>query len=67
MLDEVIWTQFWIIQIWLMVLLLVYCNQDEVVCALGRDRGREMFFGAPSKTASGTGNESLATHESKRP
>jgi len=46
LLDDVIWTRFWAIQIWLMVLLLIYCTLDEIVRALGRDRVREMFFGA---------------------
>jgi hypothetical protein len=51
LLDEVIWTRFWAIQIWLTVLLLVYCVQSELVRVLGRDRMRELFFGAPVKTA----------------
>jgi hypothetical protein len=51
MLDEVIWTRFWAIQISLMVLLLIYCTLDELVRALGRDRVRELFFGAPRPVA----------------
>ncbi len=50
MLDEVIWTRFWAIQIWLTVLLLLYCTLDELVRALGRDRVRELFFGVSGKT-----------------
>src|SRR5271170_2415313 len=51
MLDEVIWTRFWAIQIWLTVLLLLYCTLDELVRALGRDRVRELFFGVSGKVA----------------
>lgn len=51
LLTEVVWTRFWAIQIWLMVLLLIYCTLDEVTRAVGRDRVRELFLGPPSKTA----------------
>jgi hypothetical protein len=51
MLDEVIWPHFWAIQMWLMVLLLVYCTVDALVSAVGRDRLRELFFGISSKAA----------------
>ena len=51
LLDEVIWSRFWTIQIWLMVLLLVYCTMQELRRALGRDRVRELFFGAAGKIA----------------
>jgi len=49
MLDDVIWTRFWAIQIWLMVLLLVYCTMQELLRALGRDKVRELFFGVSGK------------------
>ena len=45
MYDEVVWPHFWAIQIWLTVLLLIYCTMHELVDALGRDRMRELFFG----------------------
>ena len=45
LLDEVVWPHFWAIQLWLTVLLLVYCTLDELVRALGRDRVRELFLG----------------------
>ena len=49
LLDEVVWAHFWAIQLWLTVLLLIYCTMDELVRALGRDRVRELFFGLPPK------------------
>jgi hypothetical protein len=51
LLDEVIWTRFWAIQIWLMVLLLVYCTLSELVRVSGWTRVRELFIGASGKAA----------------
>jgi hypothetical protein len=48
LLDEVDWPHFWTIQIWLTVLLLVYCTMQELLRALGHDKVRELFFGAAS-------------------
>jgi hypothetical protein len=50
MLDEVIWPHFWAIQIWLTVLLMLYCTMDEFCKALGRDRIKELLIGGPGKT-----------------
>jgi hypothetical protein len=51
MLDEIVWPHFWAIQIWLTVLLMLYCTMHELGRALGRDRMRELFLGAATKTA----------------
>jgi len=51
MAHAVIWSRFWLIQIWLMVLLLVFCTMGELTRALGRDRMRELFFGISGKAA----------------
>lgn len=51
LLNELIWTRFWAIQLWLMVLLLIYCAGDALVSALGRSRTLELFFGVSSKPA----------------
>jgi hypothetical protein len=45
LLDEVVWPHFWAIQLWLTVLLLIYCTMDELTRSLGRDRVRELFLG----------------------
>jgi len=50
MLHEVIWSRFWLIQIWLMVLLLAFCTMGELTRALGRDQIRELFFGISGKS-----------------
>jgi len=48
LLDEVVWPHFWAIQLWLLVLLFVYCALRELVRALGPGEVRRMFFGGPS-------------------
>ena len=50
MLDEIVWPHFWAIQIWLTVLLMLYCTMDELGRALGRNRVRELFLGVCTKT-----------------
>lgn len=45
--DEVVWPHFWAVQLWLLILLLVYCAFRELVRALGRERIISMFFSEP--------------------
>lgn len=49
MISEIIWPHFWAIQIWLTVLLLIYCCMDAVVRTVGQDKVRELFFGVLDK------------------
>jgi len=42
--DEIVWPHFWGVQLWLLILLLVYCAFRELVRALGRERIVAMFF-----------------------
>lgn len=51
LIDEIIWPHFWGVQLWLLILLLVYCAFRELVRALGRDRIIRMFFHDPAKAA----------------
>ncbi len=46
--DEVVWPHFWVIQLWLVVLLFVYCAWREFVRAIGREKALAMFFGFPA-------------------
>jgi len=39
-----VWPEFWLIQMWLAVLFLVYCSLRELVRVLGRDRLVRLFF-----------------------
>ena len=45
LIDEVIWPHFLIVQLWLLVLFLMYCTLREFVRVLGRERIRAIFFG----------------------
>jgi len=48
LLDDVIWPHFWLVQIWLFVIFLMYCVLKELNRVLGRERLRAIFLG-PSK------------------
>lgn len=52
LLSEVVWPHFWAVQIFLFVLILMYCTMRELVRVMGNERVRQIFFGpAPSATA----------------
>lgn len=42
---EIVWPHFWAIQIFLVVIILMYCTIRELVRVIGRDRFWRMFFG----------------------
>ena len=44
LLSEMVWPHFWAIQLWLIVLLFVYCALREFVRAVGRREVMRMFF-----------------------
>ena len=43
--EEIVWPHFWAVQLWLVVLLFVYCAMRELVRAIGREKVLDMFFG----------------------
>lgn len=45
--SNIVWPHFWAIQIWLLVLLLVYSAGRELVRALGSERVLDIFFRRP--------------------
>jgi hypothetical protein len=45
MLDEIVWPHFWGVQLWLLVLLLVFCAVRELGRTLGPRTLPRMFFG----------------------
>jgi RsiW-degrading membrane proteinase PrsW (M82 family) len=47
LLDEVVWPHFWGVQLWLFILLLLYCAFRELVRSLGQDRIIRLFFRDP--------------------
>lgn len=50
-LAEIVWPHFWAVQLWLLILLLVYCAVRELIRALGKERIIQMFFREPVKQA----------------
>ena len=49
--QEIVWPRFWAIQLWFLVLFLVYNAFRELVRVLGRERVLHMFFGCPEPDA----------------
>jgi len=45
LLDEIVWSRFWAVQIWLAVLFIFYCALRELGRVLGREKIRHLFFG----------------------
>lgn len=45
LLAEIVWPHFWLVQMWLAVLFLVYCTLQELVHALGKDKIIYLFLG----------------------
>lgn len=45
---EIVWPHFWAIQLWLIVLIFVYCALRELVRVIGRQRVTQIFFGTPA-------------------
>lgn len=45
LLAEMVWPQFWAIQIVLFVLILMYCTTRELVRVMGREKVLRVFFG----------------------
>ena len=50
LLAEIVWPHFWAIQIFLLVLISMYCAMSELVHVFGGDRVRRMFFGPLQNT-----------------
>jgi hypothetical protein len=45
--SEIVWPRFWAIQLWLVVLIFVYCAGRELIRAISRDKVTQKFFGSP--------------------
>src|SRR5262245_43124842 len=46
--SEIVWPHFWAVQLWLVVLIFIYCAMRELVRVIGRQRVVAIFFGAPA-------------------
>jgi len=49
--EEIVWPQFWAIQLWMWVLLFAYCAVRELFRAIGADEVKRMYFGTQVKRA----------------
>ena len=45
LLSEIVWPHFWALQIFLLVLILMYCTMRELVRVIGKDKVQRIFFG----------------------
>jgi hypothetical protein len=45
--SEIVWPHFWAIQLWLTVLIFVYCAIRELIRAIGRDRSDRCSSASP--------------------
>ena len=48
---EVVWPHFWLLQMWLAVLFLMFCAMRELIRVLGKDKFIRLFFGGRSHIA----------------
>ena len=51
--NEVVWPHFWLLQMWLAVLFLIFCAMRELIRVIGRDKFIHMFFGGHSNRTDG--------------
>jgi hypothetical protein len=42
---EVVWSHFWLLQMWLVVLFVIFCAMRELIRVIGRDKFIHLFFG----------------------
>jgi hypothetical protein len=49
LLDEIVWPHFWAVQLWLLILLFLYCSMRELVRALGAERIAQVFLRTPAR------------------
>ena len=49
MVEAIVWPHFWCVQLWLFILLLIYCMFRELARVLGRERVIKIFFHEPAK------------------
>jgi len=48
LLSHIVWPHFWAVQLWLLVLILVYVALRELTRVIGRRQVYEIFFGTPA-------------------
>jgi hypothetical protein len=51
--EEIVWPNFWAIQLWLLALLFVYCSVRELIRVIGPHEVWRIFFGTPPRSRFG--------------
>ena len=64
LLGEIVWPHFWVVQLWLVVLLFMYCAMRELIRAIGPHEVKRMFFraGTLREHECGTGRRAWSRH-----
>jgi hypothetical protein len=57
LLGEIVWPHFWVVQLWLVVLLFVYCAVRELIRAVGPHEVKRMFFGPAASSSTGAARD----------
>jgi hypothetical protein len=57
LLEEIVWPHFWAVQLWLIVLLFVYCAMRELIRAIGPHEVKRMFFGPARSPSTGAARD----------
>jgi hypothetical protein len=52
--SEIVWPHFWAVQLWLLVLIFIYCTARELIRVIGRDQVKKIMFGAPTSVPTRT-------------
>ena len=52
--SEIVWPHFWAVQLWLLVLIFIYCTARELIRMIGRDQVKKIMFGAPTSVPTRT-------------
>ncbi|HXK24687.1 MAG TPA: hypothetical protein VMS55_18600 [Myxococcota bacterium] len=45
LISEIVWPHFWVVQIILFLLIVMYCTIRELIRVIGRERFLRLFFG----------------------
>lgn len=51
LLEEVSWPHFWVVQLWVAFAIVLYATGVELIRVIGKDRVRELLFGAGTRAA----------------
>jgi hypothetical protein len=62
LMEEIVWPHFWAVQLWLVVLLFMYCAMRELIRAIGPHEVRRIFFGPVRSGSTNTARDDERAH-----